>query len=259
VVERQVIPKANRPTERFIARPVYWLYRWFWLGLDWIYPPTCGGCGKHGERWCADCQEAVTTIRPPLCPKCGQPQDSGELCHACTFSPPRFTALRSWAIFGGPVRKALHELKYKRNVALGEIFGRQLIHCLSRFSWKVDVVVPVPLGIARLAERGYNQASLLARPVALGMGIPFCPHGLSRVRETRSQVDLNAAERKGNVAGAFQARAGLVKGRMILLVDDVATTGATLDACASALLEVGAISVYALTLARTSAQRSDMP
>jgi ComF family protein len=132
--------------------------------------------------------------------------------------------------------------------------GRRLIACITQLGWGIDIVVPVPLGIARLAERGYNQASLLAWPVALWLGISLCAKGLSRVRETRSQVDLSAAERKENVAGAFQARPALVRGRRVLLVDDVTTTGSTLDACAAALLAGGAVSVYALTLARTSAK-----
>jgi ComF family protein len=142
-------------------------------------------------------------------------------------------------------------LKYKRNISLGEFMGRKLIECLSHLDWQIDLVTPVPLGIARFAERGYNQASLLARPVALGVGATFCPQGLSRVRETRSQVNLSAAERQANVIGAFLAKASLVKGRHVLVVDDVTTTGATLDACAAALWSGGAVTVYALTLART--------
>ena len=160
-------------------------------------------------------------------------------------------AFRFFGYSGGPVRNAIHELKYKRNVALGEFFGRQLIECVRQFGWVLDVVIPVPLGIARLAERGYNQAALLARPIALGMGLSYRPNGLGRVRETLSQVDLNAIERKKNVAGAFRARREQVNGKRILLVDDVATTGSTLDACATALLQGGAVSVFALTLART--------
>jgi competence protein ComFC len=234
------------------VRPAYWLYRWFWSGLDWLFPPCCGGCGRRGTRWCSECEERVETPRPPVCPICGQPQRSETTCRSCREAPPCYKALRSWAIFSGPARRAIHELKYKRNMALGEILSRRLIAVLSQAAWEVDMVIPVPLGIARLAERGYNQASLLARPVALGLGIPFYPQGLSRARETRSQVDLNAVERKENVAGAFQARPGLIRNRRILLVDDVATTGATLDACASALAAGGAASVFALTLARTS-------
>jgi ComF family protein len=194
----------------------------------------------------------VRTIQTPVCPICGQPQASEKYCRDCQESPPHFNALRSWAIYGGPVRQAIHGLKYKRNIALGEIFGRRLIGVLSQTTWGVNLVIPVPLGIARLAERGYNQASLLARPVALGLGLAFCPQGLSRARETRSQVDLNSSERKVNVAGAFQAIPRLIQSKRVLLVDDVATTGATLDACATALLAGGADSVYALTLARTS-------
>jgi ComF family protein len=234
--------------------PAYWLYRWFWSGFDGLYPPSCGGCGRRGARWCPDCEAAARVIRPPVCPNCGHPQATDELCDACRDSPPQYTALRSWALYGGPVRSAVHQLKYKRNVALGEMMGRKLIDCLSLLDWTIDIVTPVPLGIARLAERGYNQASLLARPVALGIGAKFCPQGLSRVRETRSQVNLSAAERRANVIGAFQATTGLVMGRHVLVVDDVTTTGSTLDACAAALWSGGALSVNAITLARTPAR-----
>jgi competence protein ComFC len=243
---------VNGTVSRFGYHPAYWLYRWFWSGLDWLYPPDCGGCGRHGARWCLSCHAMVNVVVPPICPKCGQMQEREELCVSCLASPPCFDALRSWVIFGGPIRNAIHQLKYKRNIALGEIFGRQLIECVRQCKWNIDIVVPVPLGIARLAERGYNQAALLARPLALGIGLSYRPNGLGRVRETSSQVDLNVRQRKENVAGAFRAMQSQVKGQAVLLVDDVATTGSTLDACASALREAGAISVYALTLARTS-------
>ncbi len=241
-------------TIRRTNRPAYWLYRWFWTGLDGLYPPYCGGCGRRGARWCPDCQAAASVIHPPVCPKCGRPQATGALCDACRTAPPQYTALRSWALFSGPVRAVVHQLKYRRNISLGELMGRKLLECLFHLDWQIDLVTPVPLGVARLAERGYNQASLLARPVALGVGAAFCPHGLSRVRETRSQVNLTAAERQANVIGAFLAKPGLVRGKHVLVVDDVMTTGSTLNACATALWSGGAASVYALTLARTPAK-----
>ena len=170
---------------------------------------------------------------------------------------PHFDALRAWAVYKGPVRQAIHRLKYKRNIGLGEVFGRRLMDCMLKLRWQVDAIIPVPLGIARLAQRGYNQASLLARPVAWGLGLDYLPQALQRVRETRSQVDLSVLERKRNVTGAFHARCDQVRGRRILVIDDVATSGATIDACAAALLEGGAVQVYGLTLARAvSSQNS---
>jgi competence protein ComFC len=238
---------------------VYRLNRWLWTGIDWLYPPRCGGCQNQGARWCLECQSHTELISSKIiCPCCGIPQKSAEICNNCQAVRPHYHALRAWAIFKGPVRQAIHRLKYRRNISLGEVFGRRLMDSVQDFHWQVDAVLPVPLGIARLAQRGYNQASLLAHPVAWGLGLEYLPHALQRVRETRSQVDLSVIERKRNVSGAFQANRDQVEGRSVLVIDDVATSGATMDACAAALLEGGAAQVYGLTLARAvSGQNSN--
>jgi competence protein ComFC len=234
-----------------LQRPLpYHLYRWAWSSLDWLYPPYCGGCGRKGVRWCPSCQAQVALLRPPLCPACGQSQLHPSLCRSCQSSPPLCAQVRSWAHFDGPVRLALHRLKYRKDLALGDALAAHLLQLVSTLPWRFDLVAPVPLGLARLRQRGYNQAALLARPLALGLRIAYKPQALSKVRETRTQVDLNVIDRKSNVAGAFAAHRKTVLGRSVLLVDDVTTSGATLDACASALLSAGASQVYGLTLAR---------
>jgi competence protein ComFC len=111
-------------------------------------------------------------------------------------------------------------------------------------------VVPVPLGKLRMKERGYNQAGLLAQPLSIKQGWHYSPQAVMRIRETRSQVGLSELERKQNISNAFQADPGWVSGKVILLVDDIATTGSTLAACSDALLQAGAKSIYALTLAK---------
>jgi ComF family protein len=125
--------------------------------------------------------------------------------------------------------------------------------------WLVDIVVPVPLALERLSERGYNQASLLARPLAMRLHLPYNPGALSRLRETRTQIGLTAGERRANVFGAFVARSPLVQGKNILVIDDVTTTGSTMDACAFALLDAGAGQVYCLTLAQASQHTENQP
>jgi competence protein ComFC len=234
------------------GRSVYQLYKLFWQGIDLVYPPLCAGCGSKGVRWCPTCQQGIRFVTPPVCECCGREQDTTGLCPWCKSSRPHFTSLRSWGYFEGPLREAVHALKYRRDLGLGEVLSRALIHILGEAVWPVDLIVPVPLGVARLKERGYNQSGLIARPLAWETGLRYSPRALARVRETRTQVGLSLDQRKENVRGAFQASSNLVAGRNVLLVDDVMTTGSTLEACAVALLQAGAMKVYGLTLARVS-------
>jgi ComF family protein len=152
--------------------------------------------------------------------------------------------------FEGALRRAMHQLKYQGEIGLGDSLAALMIPFVEKLDWEVELLVPVPLGKKRKEERGYNQVGLLARPLSLAMGWKYRPRALSRTRETRSQVGLSAEERRENMRDAFTARVKSVQGRRVLVMDDVATTGATLDSCARALLEAGAREVYALTLAR---------
>ena len=221
-----------------------------WAGVDWLLPPRCGGCGEPGARWCLKCQSEVVKITPPICEVCGSSQRSEGICPRCTAMPPLYTALRSWAGFSGPLRNAIHRLKYDRDMALGETLARPLIDCLTDTHWQIDLVVPVPIGPSRRNERGYNQAALLARPVALYHGLAYRPRVLRKKRDTHSQVGLTIEQRRANVRDAFIAEEKDVRETHVLLVDDVSTSGATLNACAQALVEAGAKNIYCLTLAR---------
>jgi competence protein ComFC len=233
-------------------RPVYTLYHLYWSAVDWLYPPTCGGCNKFGERWCAACQNQVSPVGPHVCNICGNFIENGELCPNCSASPPPYERLRSWGIFFGPLREAIHRLKYKQDIGLGEALAKHLIDLFLTTGWNVDLISPVPLSKLRQQERGYNQAALLARPLSLATGIPFKAKAAARIRNTHSQVGLKAKERLENVKDAFLAEPGIVRGKKVLLVDDVTTTGATISACAGAIMRAGAHSVYGLTLARSN-------
>ena len=158
--------------------------------------------------------------------------------------------MRSWAVFDSPVQNALHTLKYRRNMGIGDALGRQMADFIRDLGLIVDVLIPVPLGKKRLKERGYNQVALVAQPLAFELGMPYAPHGLWKSRETRSQVGLNVAQRSENVSKAYQAEVKVVNGKSILLMDDVATTGSTIQSSAEALLSAGAREVYAITIAR---------
>ncbi len=227
----------------------YSLYRWSWAALDWIYPPTCGGCDHPGARWCVTCHQSVKVITSP-CRLCGQTITTGELCNRCAAQPPGMAAIRSWAEFSGPIRHAWHRVKYRRDVALADVLAEPLICMVQALHWPVDMIVPVPLSDGRMRQRGYNQADLLAKPLAWGLKGIHSPKALWRGRDTTSQVGLTREQRRENVRNAFQASPKIVSGKCILVVDDVATSGSTLDACADALLQVGAETVYGLTLAR---------
>lgn len=237
----------------------YVLRQCLWAGLDLLAPPRCCACRQPGARLCARCASAFPRIELPVCSACGWPIPSrpasgySALCSACLAGPGNLaglSGLRAFAYFDGPAQLALHALKYRRDVVLADTLARFLLEAWRVFGLPAGVVIPVPLSAERLAERGYNQAGLLARALAELARLPVRPAALRRVRHTRSQVGLSAAERQANVAGAFLAEPRDVRGAQILLIDDVCTTGATLAACAQALRAAGATEVWGLTLAR---------
>lgn len=236
-----------------LQRPAFFAYHLLWQAIDWLYPPTCGGCGRQGERWCAACQQACQRCET-ICPVCGDLQPSGQLCVKCQAHPPAYQGLRSWGIHQGPLMHAVHQLKYKGDIAIGEALSKHLIDLYNDLKWEVDLVIAVPLGKSRKQARGYNQAGILARPLAYAIQKPYRPNSLLRCKETVSQVGLSAAQRHENVRDAFQANRQYVQGKSIVLIDDVTTTGSTINACAQALIRAGASAVFGLTLARAVLQ-----
>lgn len=214
-----------------------------------LFPPSCGGCGEFGSRWCVNCQNNVKIVSGMICSICGLPQDTMGVCETCRVERPHFHTLRAWAVFDDPIRKALHKLKYRRDVSMGDALAAQMIPFVQNLGWQIDIMLPIPLGRQRLKERGYNQVGMIAQPLAMALKIKYMPHGLVRCKETRTQVGLSKRERKENIHEAFKAWQG-VKGKNILVFDDVATTGSTLSSSAAALLSAGAKEVYALTVAR---------
>jgi ComF family protein len=234
-----------------MENPTYLLYSRMWNLLDLIFPPACGGCEKRGEKWCADCDQETQAIGIIGCPRCGNYLKPGQrVCNLCQEYPPVYIQLRSYAHYKGPLRKAIHRLKYRRDIGLGTVFGNKLAFLFNQLNWPIDMVCPVPLSSIRMNQRGYNQAALIALPFALESGLKYSSRGLTRVRDTASQVQLSRTERQQNVKDAFISIPKYVKNKRVLVVDDVATTGATLNACAAALIAGGAKEVFCLTLAR---------
>jgi ComF family protein len=156
--------------------------------------------------------------------------------------------MASTAVHRGVIREAVQALKYDNNRLIAEPLGNRLVEQVRAKGWTFDMVIPVPLHSARRRERGYNQSELLASTLADAMNMPLVTNAVERTRLTRSQVGLNARERRLNLVDAFAGRPDQVSGKTILLIDDVYTTGATLGACAQALLDAGAAAVYGLTV-----------
>jgi ComF family protein len=233
-----------------VKSSTYRLYHLVWSSLDWLYPPKCIYCTKTGFQICPDCQNLILHLKQPLCIICGLPITAGSVCSKCKKNRPSYILLRSWAVYTGPVQKAIQRIKYKRDLSLGNELARYVSLFVNDMHLDVVDVIPVPLGKKRLRDRGYNQVSIIAFPLALKLGLNYIPRGLVRIRETESQVGLNVKERNENVKDAFLANPRHVAGKNILLIDDVATTGATLTSCTNALRLGGASNVFAVTLAR---------
>jgi ComF family protein len=216
--------------------------------LDLLFPPRCIGCGEWGSFLCPQCKESLPKLNPPYCKICGIPIREGLLCPQCSKSSLAIDGIRSPFLYHGVVREAI--LALKRFKALAEPLGELMTEYLLSHPLPVDALLPVPLHPKRIRERGYNQSSLLAKEVGGRLGLPVMEDSLVRLRNTPSQVKLSREERHANVKGAFDCKGQELYGRHILLIDDVCTSGATLNACALALKGAGAASVWGLTLAR---------
>jgi ComF family protein len=230
----------------------YCIYRFnqiIWEGVDLLFPPVCAGCGKAQHRFCDSCVEAVVKSDPKKCILCGERLQLGSEAHSC----PRqkyFDRALVWGLHTGPLRNSLHQFKYRRDLGLADAFAQHLAVMCRGAQVEAELIVPVPLAKKRYRVRGYNQAALLAAALSGRLAIRCLPAAVERIKETRSQVGLAIDQRRENVADAFRADSDLVSGKSILLVDDVLTTGATLNSCSHALKQAGAVHVIAVTLAR---------
>jgi ComF family protein len=219
--------------------------------LDMLFPPRCVGCGSFESFLCRRCEEALPAANPPRCAVCWRPYRGSGPCPKCQRQRPAFAGLRSPYVFRDTIRELVHALKYDHQSALALPAASLLSRYLMRENLTADILMPVPLHPRRERTRGYNQSALLARGLGRLVGLPVEERALTRERNTPSQAErASAGERRLNVEGAFRYRGAELRGHRVLLIDDVATTGATLDACARVLRLSGAASVWALTLAR---------
>lgn len=224
------LQKALFQTGLFASSPL--VVRFGSLIIDLLFPPRCAGCGRIDTHWCSSCAREVETTPFP-----------GEIEATVPLK-----AVAATAPHKGVLREAIQALKYDNARAIAQPLGMRLATCLQQLDWTIDTLIPVPLHTQRLAERGYNQAQLLAEQVAKMTGIRCQPQALERIRNTQSQVTVSGLERISNLQHAFAANPISVQNHIVLLVDDVYTTGSTLSACAEALIDAGAEAVYGLTV-----------
>ena len=236
--------------------------------INFVYPPRCAACERRlpletARRVCLDCHAAIERLHDPLCMVCGVPVDPileagrGGWCRGCSASPPSFTRARAITRYRAddeehaPVPSMIRRHKYGRDQSLTHALAECLSEPIPLAENDYDLVVAVPLHRARLRWRGFNQAALIGISIARRMGRPLDTGSLVRTRATPSQTAKDRQERHRNVRDAFLVRRpARIANRRILLIDDVMTTGATVDECARALLAAGARRVDVLTLAR---------
>jgi ComF family protein len=241
-------------------------FRSLWLStLDLIFPRSCHHCdcalqGESNPCFCRNCWSSIAFLEDPRCPSCGKPFVSKAAllyspehrCGDCRDRPPRFDRSVAVGSYEGVLAKAIQLFKYQGKTNLADPLGTLLISGLEKLS-RADCLIPVPLHPKRLREREYNQALLLCDSIGDRTGLEVIPDALERVLETPPQTGLPLKDRRRNVRGAFVVkRAQSVNDRLVLLIDDVLTTGATVNECARTLKRAGAKAVYVLTLARVA-------
>ncbi|MEX0761684.1 MAG: ComF family protein [Dehalococcoidia bacterium] len=218
--------------------------------VELLFPGRCVHCGKSGSLLCDVCLDQAVRLDGPVCDRCALPMPQGSRCQKCAASPPALDRMLAVFQMDGPIRDAVHALKYNDLRALAPVLAAEMAALPAVQRMKVDVVVPTPMHPSRVRARGYNQSDLLASRLAKALDWPVDDHALRRVVNTPPQVKAqDESSRIRAMAGAFRSGDGFGD-RRVLLVDDVATTGSTLNACASTLRQAGAAWVGALVLAR---------
>ena len=248
------LPPTDEPASPSHPPAPPWLKRLREAILNVVFPTRCVGCGKPHALLCDSCRRALDYLPENICHSCGRALRSGVTgqCARCALLTPSLTGRFAVAYSTGALRTAIHRLKYSDQSRLAEPLADMLAGWWRDNPLPTELLIPIPLHPRRERERGYNQAALLARRLGPAIGMPIDETLLTRIRNTRPQVGLGNAERQENVAGAFVCAEGVLAGRSVLLLDDVTTTGATLEAGAYALRAGGAREVWGLTVARAA-------
>lgn len=224
------------------------------LGI--FFPARCPMCGKptgYGKDLIhKECREKLPYITGAKCLKCGKGVENSEIeyCYDCTRTKHVYDKGRGLYNHNGQTKKSLYDFKYKNKREYARAYGEELANNMKYeiLSWNADVIMPVPLHKSKLRQRGYNQAELIAKELSRRVDIPMDNKLLKRSRRTKAQKELNDSDRKKNVKNAFIVDGNIVKYKKVILVDDIYTTGSTIDSCARALKEKGVEKVYYVSL-----------
>ncbi len=226
--------------------------------LDFALPPRCGGCGAivdEIDSFCADCWRKLDFLGQGGCVRCGLPLRATEAdtCGRCLAKPPRLDRIRSAVAYDEISRSIALRLKYGRKVALARTMSRYMLPLVGDLP-AGTIIVPVPLHRSRLWSRGFNQSAIVARQLSRRTGLAVAVDALERIRQTPPLKGLNVRQRRRTVAGAFRANPKAeLRGRTVVLIDDVLTTGSTANACARVLKRAGAARVELISWARVVA------
>lgn len=222
----------------------------FKAAVDFVLPLICVHCGDEGSLLCVACISNAPNVPRDACVKCAEPtREFLRMCGSCVALPPPLDRLITRFRYGGPVRDAVHALKYRGITAIAPAMAEEMSRNTFFTRTKIDCVVPVPMHRDRLNERGYNQAAILAQKLAESQDFPYIEDALTKVRSTVSQVELTKHERALSLRNAFEAKYDF-GGAHVLLIDDVCTTGNTLMNCAATLKRAGARRVSAVVFAK---------
>lgn len=227
--------------------------------VDFFYPPACPICGKprpikDGVRllMCPVCKDKISYIEEPRCLKCGKKiqSDETEYCTDCKKQTHFYDRAVSVYEYSDAVKKSIYDFKYHSRREYAKAYAIEMTRqCRDIIKlWNPDIIMPVPIHSSKLKTRGYNQAELIARELGKNLGLDVDAESLSRIRKTIPMKELHHEERIKNLKNAFQVSQNIVKYKKVLIVDDIYTTGATLDACAMCLKESGVGEVYGITL-----------
>lgn len=217
----------------------------------------CIVCGRTTNKFICDrCESEIEYINPPLCTRCGRPFNSEQgishLCYNCIKEKNKFTMSRAVFKYNGHIKHLIHRFKFGDQVNLAEFFSDQLIRLYNMYfvTRKIHAIIPVPLANGRLKHRSYNQTQLLADMMSKKLFLPVYSEQLVKVKETLPQSKLNSEQRRENVKHAYMVvDSNRIKSKNILLIDDVITTGATINACANTLIRAGINQVYVIAIA----------